>query len=545
MNAPISTIVRKSGVYLVSIVLLFLAHSCTYFKAKVAYSDFETSINNIGDTYQYFVLHDGDAMYELAGLTVDSTSVSGNLMPIKKPVLYRPGRTSRIRENERSILNEVHVYLRAGTEALQVGYADIPLTDVLEIRIIDKDNGATTASYVFSTVAVAGAVVIAVAALAFSNSSAPSQMSSCPYVYVNSGETFVFTGEAFGGAVGANLVRDDYMPLPAMAPVDGSYQLRITNELKEKQYTDLAELILVNHRPEQKVLLDKTGNVQVLENLQEPVKATSYSGTDLLPSMVEADSEMYLFNDEDFSENGIVLTFKKPAHAPSGRLLISAKNTLWFDYVIGEFFKKYGGYFGAFMKKQGKISSPDQLETIRDNNFPLSIYAKRNGEWELVDYLMTVGPLAARDFAVPIDLGKYPGEEIEIKIETGFMFWEVDQIAMDFTDNSDLSIAHLQPLSAYGTGQQDWKAALEKTDEDYMAQEKVGEVTELRYAVPPVPAGQVQSAFLHTRGYYELIRDFTGFPKIAELNKFKDGAYFSTFSRAGYFKVLGREGEVE
>jgi hypothetical protein len=142
-------------------------------------------------------------------------------------------------------------------------------------------------------------------------------------------------------------------------------------------------------------------------------------------------------------------------------------------------------------------------------------------------------------------LEKYPGEEIEIKIETGFMFWEVDQVAMDFTGSTDLSITHLQPLSALGTGQQDWTKILEKTDEQYMAQEKVGEVTELRFAVPPVPDDQVQSTFLHTRGYYELIREFKGFPEVAELNKFKDGAYFSTFSRAGYLKILDREKELE
>jgi hypothetical protein len=261
--------------------------------------------------------------------------------------------------------------------------------------------------------------------------------------------------------------------------------------------------------------------------------------------MAEEDREVFLFDDEDFSENGIVLTFKKPAHKPSGRLLISAKNTLWFDFVMGDFFNKYGGYFNAFMRKQNKISSPDQLQTIRDSNFPLTIYAKQNGEWELVDYLMTVGPMASRDFAIPIDLEKYPGEEIEIKLETGFMFWEVDQVAMDFTGSADLSITHLQPLSAFGTDQEDWKAALEKVDEKYMAHEDIGKVTELRYAVPPVPTGQVQSAFLHTRGYYELIREFTGFPKIAQLNKFKDPAYFSTFSRAGYLEILDKEKRKE
>jgi hypothetical protein len=497
------------------------------------------SIKDIGKIHKYFILHDGFEEYELTDISVDSINVSGDLVLISRPVMYTKDRPSRIKKYERGILNEVHIYLREGAEPLQLGYADIPLTEIEELRIIDVDTGATIASHVFSTVGVVLGVLIVVVIIALLTKS------SCPYVYVNNGETFVFAGETFGGAIGANLVRDDYMPLPAIKVVDGTYQLRITNELKERQYTDLAELIVVNHQPEQKVLLDKQGQVQVLKNPQAPLKANSYSGENLQPAMSESDNDMYLFNDEGYSENGVVLNFKKPVDAVAGKLLLAGKNTLWFDYVFGEFLQKFGGNFDTFMERQSKISSSDRMQTMRDNNFPLSIYAKQNGEWELVDYLLTVGPLASRDFVVPIDLEKYPGEEIEIKIETGFMFWELDQVAMDFTENTDLSIAHLKPLSAYGTGQQDWTATLGETDEQYMAQEKVGDVTELKFTVPAVPEGKMQSIFLHTRGYYELIREFTGLPKLTELNKFKEPAYFSTFSRAGYLKVLAKEDEIE
>jgi hypothetical protein len=156
-----------------------------------------------------------------------------------------------------------------------------------------------------------------------------------------------------------------------------------------------------------------------------------------------------------------------------------------------------------------------------DNDFPLSVYVKKDGAWQLIDFLFTVGPLASRDFVIPIDISESAEEEIEIMLETGFMFWELDYAALDCTKNSDLNITLLEPSLAIGTGSQDWTVSLKKTDNQYMVQENVGEVTEIIFEATPPDQNQAQSVFLHSRGYYELVRDFKGPPVILELNKFK------------------------
>ncbi len=46
----------------------------------------------------------------------------------------------------------------------------------------------------------------------------------------------------------------------------------------------------------------------------------------------------------------------------------------------------------------------ERLKKISENNFPLSIYIRKNNSWQLVEEIMTVGPLAYRDFVIPIDL---------------------------------------------------------------------------------------------------------------------------------------------
>jgi hypothetical protein len=539
MESTLTAITRRIGVYLLSTLLMFHTISCSYFKVKTVTSDFTTTIKEIGEIHNYFVIHSGDRSFHLSEIGLDSTNISGLVGPLNYMVHYAEGRTTRIKRGESSILNEVHIYLREGADAIEAGYTSLPLRDIRELRIIDKDNGTTIASHVFGGAAIVAGTLAIVGIIAFLTKS------SCPYVYVNNGETFAFAGETYGGAIGENLERDDYLPLPGIKPIDDTYQIRITNELKERQYTDLAKLIAVNHHPDQKILLDKGGAVQVIDNPQAPTEARSFGDTKLVSSLASVDHEKYFFNDSEYSLNGIVLKFKKPTRAQTGKLLLEAKNTLWFDYVFGEFLQNFGGYFNSAMKRNSKIPAAERLQTVRDNNFPLSIYAKQNGQWQLVDYLLTVGPLASREFAVPLDLTQYPGDEIEIKLETGFMFWEVDRVAMDFSTPATPEVTHLDPISALGNHGENWADALREVDGISMAQEKVRDVTELIFPVPPVPEDQVQSVFLLTRGYYELIRDFKGLPDLAELRKFRDPTYFSEYSRAGYLKVLNREEEIE
>ncbi len=128
-----------------------------------------------------------------------------------------------------------------------------------------------------------------------------------------------------------------------------------------------------------------------------------------------------------------------------------------------------------------------------------------------------------------------------MKIETGFMFWELDAVAMDFTTNRIEPMKIVKPTLATGTGAKDWTSSLMYADQDYMVQPIPGEVTEISYNVKPAGIGYKQSAFLHTRGYYTLIRDFNGLPEFSELNKFKTPGHFSYFSKSNYINMLENE----
>jgi hypothetical protein len=133
---------------------------------------------------------------------------------------------------------------------------------------------------------------------------------------------------------------------------------------------------------------------------------------------------------------------------------------------------------------------------------------------------------------------------VKIKIETGFMFWELDYAAMSFSENSDFEVNILKPSIAVGSGSIDWTNELSNADGQYMAQEQTGVVTEVTYKAPSVKDDKIQSIFLHSRGYYELVRDFTGLPELVELNKFKKNGYFSEFSRKQYLNIIEADENV-
>ncbi len=518
--------------------LLFYSTACHYFKYRNVPPEELTGVNGIGSVHNYFVIHSGHNYYSLSELSADSTYLSGHIELATKPIYYKDDRKYRIKKYERDILHEVHFYLKDSTQTFQSGNVDIPLTEIREIRIIEKDKGKTIASHIFGTLGVIVGIMVIIGIIAALTKS------SCPYIYVNDGEAYVFSGEIYGGAFAKNLEREDYMPLPQIKPINGHYGIRISNELKEKQYTDFAHLLVVDHPDDQRVLMDKTGQPHLLSNIQLPTSAISNVGEDLLNSLSATDSLYHLFNDISDPINKVILKFNKPTGINTGKLVVNAKNSLWIDYLIGDFFSKFGGSFDRWMEQQSQIPSKERLQKMLDNHFPLSVYVKKNGEWQLVDYLSTVGPLAARDFVIPIDLYGMEAEEIEVKIETGFMFWEMDFAGMDFSDNSQLVINRIKPESALGTGQNDWTEQLSNHDGNYMAQLEPVEVTEIIFQAPELKEDLSRGVFLHCSGYYELVRDYSGFPEITQLKKFKQPDYFAKYSKELYLKALTPKNEL-
>lgn len=181
---------------------------------------------------------------------------------------------------------------------------------------------------------------------------------------------------------------------------------------------------------------------------------------------------------------------------------------------------------------------------MRDNDLPLSVYLKRDGEWELLEYFVATTPLQARDLVIPLNLMTIKDAELEMKVETGFKFWELDYAAMDFTPNGQVTTTFIQPNSAMDQDKKNALTLLADADLKYVVLKKTGDYLELLYPESALTnGGGANTFFLYTKGYSEMNARFEGAPEVNELKKLKEPGALSDFSKMEYLKRKA-EGKV-
>ena len=154
------------------------------------------------------------------------------------------------------------------------------------------------------------------------------------------GSEMKLQGEIYGGPIYPQLCRNDYLTLQMKPDVNGKLRLQISNELKEKQFTDIAELLVVTHDKDVRVAADENGG---LHSIAQPVLplAASVGNKDVLP-LIAHQNDTLSFNFDDTvaarnNTNSLNLSFKKPANKQTAKLVLRLKNSYWLDMVYGKF----------------------------------------------------------------------------------------------------------------------------------------------------------------------------------------------------------------
>ena len=535
---------KKRVTSIISIILMVaflnLTTGCSYYnvnqvpKTDVAISE---NINQFNKAYRYVIVHSGGHSYHLNSLKLDeeNRTISGTITALNFLHIESQFRdikkTHRYNSSKYNPLDEVHFYLDNELVLVEGENIRIPFSNIASISVNDKNTGKSVwmtalavTGYTVGILVIVGAIVLAT-------------KSSCPFIYAKNGDDFVFIGELYPGAIFSNIQRDDYIPLQGIKPIDNEYIIKITNELLEIQHTDLAQLIVVDHPEAIEVLLDDKGSLQTFSSINTPEKAVLDNNKSLLDPALKKDNIGYTFNtdiDDQNSIRSIIFEFDKPSGAMKGKLYLTAKNSMWLDYVYGKFNEQFGSYYSKFQKDQESVSKEKKMKWMNEQNIPLSIYKNTSNGWELANKINTVGPLASRNLVVPIDLSNVIGNKLQIKLETGFMFWEVDYVGMDYSENIPLKITYIDPTNAFDENNNDVAALLTKTDEKYLVQPEVGNEVIITYSSDALDATVNQSVFLKNRGYYTYIRDYDGIPDFDYLRSFREAGAFTKFSEEVY-----------
>jgi hypothetical protein len=521
-------------------ILLFsfmtMISGCYYFKVTRSADPPQAAISKMQDEQKFIILHLDDKVWHLTDIIVNEESFTGSISRLtghEKYLTVEPDVSNRYLKrsslNESYVLNEVHVFITEYSET-DAGKISVPIKAIQKIEIYDKASGATAASWVFGSLGVAlGAFGVFLVIVALTKS-------SCPFVYAYNGTDFLFSGEIFSGATQPGLERDDYLPLPTIASFEGAYRLKLTNEVHEIQSVNLAGLIIVDHPGDVSVLIDKYGVPHTIKKPSSPVEAKNNSGKDILSLVRTRDTLFYSGDEKSTGENGIekiFIKFIKPPDSESAKLIIRAKNSFWLDVLFTKFHKLFGKRYNIFAAKQESASGEKLNKFLIDQKIPLSVYLEKDGEWEFIDYFNIAGPMTLRDDILPLDLTGLSSDTVKIKLETGFLFWDVDFAGMDFSKKITVVPTALSVKSAIDQKGNDAKDLLLSTDKDYLVLKEVGDETLLIFDAP-VQNNNGRSVFLHTRGFYKIIREQTGATDKKALRTFKKSNRFPEYSKEVY-----------
>lgn len=523
-------------------------NGCYYFKVTRSADPPGVAAEKMQAEQKFIILHLDDKEWHFTNISVNQDSVSGSISTLIGHERSKPVKTESANRykktgtpNEIYLLNEVHIYVTELSET-PGGNISIPLKAIRKIEIYDHDKGATAASWIFSTAGViAGALAIIAVIILLTKS-------SCPFIYSYDGHSYAFAGEIFGGATYPSLERNDYMPLPDIKSLNGKYKLLISNELKERQFTNMADLMIISHPDNITVLMDKYGQIQTFSEIHKPASAISGNNCDFTNAVTERDSNLFLFNERDYSNsiNSLILTFDNKNNSKTGKLIINAKNSLWADYGYGKFTELFGTYYNKWDERQKQAPVKLQIKRILNQDIPLSVYLKTAKGWEFVDFYNVVGPLGSRDIVMPIDLSKAGAGEIRIKLETGFMFWELDYAGMDFSENIPLQITTLKPDSVIDHTGRDLTAQLSFDDNNYLEQMTTGDEALVSYSIPEqiliTQENEGQTLFLHSKGFYEAIREYQNKPDWGYLFSLRTQHSLSRFSYEEYERTFRNSG---
>ncbi|WP_115882744.1 hypothetical protein [Lutibacter oceani] len=493
---------------------------------------------------KYFILHDQQSDTHLYNVILDEfnkkikaqTSEIDDLHTFYKPVAGEKSHSYKKKLGDPK--SEIHLYSSSPIYTDAKNIVDIPLDKIDSIIVHESDTGHEVLKVVGIT---AGTLVVVTALVA-------ALKSSCPFVYSNDGTLFTFEGELYPGAIRPSMERNDYFQLKHIKGKENSYRIKVSNELKEIQYTNSLNLIEVLHPENSEAMIDQNGKIHTIKNPISPFEMI-VGNQPSNPEIVEdSDNNSFHFNaiTDSFEFQTLKLKFNRPQEKDKVKLVLRLKNSYWLDYTFGKFYKKFGSSFNEFQKKNRNQPYEKSLKWMKEQGIPLEILIRNNEEWTLVESLNMVGPLAFRDIVVPIDLKSNSFKPLEIMLRCGFMFWEVDKVAADFSENLPVIVNNLKPFRAIDQDGNDVLKFLTEKDDQYLVQPNIGDQVYVSFKnnSEDLKDGK-KTIFLENRGYYEYIRNFSGTSNKLELMTFRNPGTFTKFSEKMYYDFISGEQALE
>ncbi len=173
-----------------------------------------------------------------------------------------------------------------------------------------------------------------------------------------------------------------------------------------------------------------------------------------------------------------------------------------------------------------------------EQGIPLSVYIEKHGRWEFAETFDPVGPLGSRDQVLNLDLSDLEGDELNIKLQFGFLFWEIDSVEIDFNATSPAEWSRAPIVGGLDEQGGEVSRLLAADDDAYYVQPQPGNRATLTFDAPPLAPGLARSVTLHSKGYYEIPTHPQGPVDRAFLTEFLEPGRLGEYSREKYVALL-------
>ena len=530
------------GLLLTAVFSCYIAGCSIYKRSEV---DAEKALEMAKKPLHFYVLDDTfpeEFAWLVDAPVLHQTSLEGRLVRLSNLEAINVNRHSGNPDAKRS-RNHVVFYVRNAyaqtlfdSTRVHLAFGEVTRTEIYELAP-GKSAIATTFVVIGGAFTAMLLVVVVAATLG---------ATSCPFVYAENPDGEILEGEPYVGATHPQLERHDWLPLPHLKADGDVYRLRIANEAAEIQHINLLELMLVDHPAGMSVLHDKYGKLHTLVNPVGPEKATDLEGHDVRLAVAEEDNRLHLGNPDNANaraEDGLNLTFHRPAGAAQAKLILRARNSAWLDYAHESLQRELGEYGPKVRQKFLEKDSAGLQQWAIQQNIPLSVWLETApGQWERKGFFNLAGAGILKRDVLPLDLSKVQGDQVHIKLTSGFLFWEIDCVALDFSPDQPLRTQVLPVASATDQEGRDLKELLRTDDNRYHIQPKTGDEARLSFPVIPAAPGMERSLVLHAKGHYQILRGpVGGKPSRRYLRTFTQPDAFPKYSRERWNALLWQE----
>jgi hypothetical protein len=354
---------------------------------------------------------------------------------------------------------------------------------------------------------------------------------NCPYIYIGDD----FQGNLFSGAINPSLERSDHLLIKSSQDPSVPLVLSIENKKNEHIYTNQLGLVVVDHPADVSIMTTPSGDIHSITELHNPIEVFS-ENYDQLEYLITVDEQAYMFDDGAAKDhlNALNVVFNKPDNTTSGKLVVNVKNSDWYSLVFNEVCGMMGDKFEGWHNKKWEESKSEPTMDVAQQGVYLDVYLMNDGDWEYIDQIKTTGSQASRDILVPLDLTHHTGNRVELMFKSGFKFWEIDYVGMDFTENEPFTESYIQPVSASDDAGVDYLSALISDDDNYMEQTEEGHNVEVVFPLLEQQEGSAQTLILSGKGHYKRLDVYEGRTHYVELLKLKRSGGISQFSKKKY-----------